>query len=441
MDKISGKTFIIVWSIGLIISVIFLGRSIFESAPQLNNTNNQANTGEQTITGQDQIPANILPNTSGENKQVNVLIPEIFTHTGRADIIQSTKNIYDTTVNIYTISGYNTYKNIIDQQLSWLQIDVIMIPSDLLLSYIPYASKLPSNENLWPYVHPMFKNIIDQPGYSYIPYAIDPILTLVSAQINNNTLSLQDIFTYIALRKESKKFAMPLIFGLDQTDKALLQENKENFAGQFMYLYIWLQKIVQEVNITELRTFIDIINSKLPYVWNSANIEEITTRLANRNPACKRFKDICLMAYGFGDIKFARYSEQYTWDKYFSGASTQRSDTRQLPFTNGNSYPTKARWFIVNTKTNNAVGALQFMEQYIKTAIQTGNIRYNSISPFNNSIVNTTPERLTNTQNRRTIIVAGKDTQKEFLEKTPTLPLLKNEYNADLYFQNINRNF
>gem|GEM_PF-2224717 len=56
------------------------------------------------------------------------------------------------------------------------EMDIILVPTDILLSFISQSKFIPIAEKITPYYHTALSGIIDTETYTFIPHIIDPIV-------------------------------------------------------------------------------------------------------------------------------------------------------------------------------------------------------------------------------------------------------------------------
>jgi len=56
------------------------------------------------------------------------------------------------------------------------EMDIILVPTDILLSFTPQSKFIPIAEKITPYYHPSLSGIIDKETYTFIPHSIDPLV-------------------------------------------------------------------------------------------------------------------------------------------------------------------------------------------------------------------------------------------------------------------------
>jgi hypothetical protein len=92
---------------------------------------------------------------------------------------------------------------------------------------------------LSPYFHYIFASYINQKEVSFVPYAIDPLVTYVASSTNLSAkqLHMSDIFSYMMLWKKDKQSSVPFLFGVGKNDIRLLEKNRESFPNYFSFMY------------------------------------------------------------------------------------------------------------------------------------------------------------------------------------------------------------
>ncbi len=372
--------------------------------------------------------------------KLSILMPKIFLNNEFINIwnILEKKQI---TTTFNTVDNLSQYKNLILD--SWLNnYDIYLLPSnwidDLKLEDI----------NIWdnpkPYFHPIFNDTITTTNNKYLPYAIDPIITL-SKQNINIWLNRTDIFSYTTLRKQTKKSAMPLIRWIWKNDIRLLERWEWPFENYFDILYTHLTQLYTENNtntktnnISELKNMLDTENIDLDYKYDFVNFKQLYQIINKRDTNCELFPAICLMSYNFGDIKFGFLSDLDILDTYFSW---NQNNFKIKNFNNTeNNYPTRWWIFVVEKDNTNINMANKFLQEYLSQAVNNNTwLRNNTLSAINNIYNiqknNLIYNNLILNENNFELIYENINLQETFLKNTNTIEMLKWDYKAELYLK------
>lgn len=357
------KTFIIAWSIGLIVSLYFLITTIIAVAkPEKIPNNSEETTANQEVDKQDEqniTTSNTWQNIIQEDREISVIIPLQLRNTG-FDLLA--KTISWVTVKYQTITWIQHYNKI----LSWGR-DLAIIPSDILITLQEYTQSLQTTEDLTPYFHPSTEQT--QQWNTFIPFAIDPRVTYINAnsKVPNGGISRNNLLSFVVLRKQSRAYSIALWRGINDKDiRNTLQKN--HLYSEYPYLtQSIIQALVHDNDIASRNRFLDFINNTPNRQWQIT--EQLIDILNKRNSICKDFTQICLWYYNFTDIRFDTRSSLGIRKDFFEEKKDNPS-IEYIPYES--SYPIRVRWFMIANWANIEKTA-QYLQAYMQNSI-TNNI-------------------------------------------------------------------
>ncbi len=373
------KKILILWFISIAISAITLYS--FRDV-KFKNTKKLAEEYErQQIEIQAEIDAynETLSETEYINEELpttwtlSILMPE-FLWNSWLELLWQTLNSKWIEINFDYVTNMNDLKWLVEWGLT--DYDLYLLPSDwtdwLDLEWIYLW------ENIKPYYNLFFQNILSDNENTFIPYSIDPLVTMSKNGINNVN-SWAWLFSFVTLWTNAKAFAMPLIRGIWENDINLLLDWSGPFENYFEILYWQLNLIKDKHSSIELNNMLDVEKVDLNFKYNYNTFKELYTRITKTNKYCEVFPWNCLLAYNFGDIKFWFLSDFDILNKYFSEKSNNFIISS---FTNtDNIYPVRGWWFVMPKWNRNVNLAKQFLMQYILSAIQWSTDLWNSTLP------------------------------------------------------------
>ncbi len=431
----NGKLFIIGWSIGLLASVIFLWRALFESDPTITDNIAPITTGNDSIDqwSGTQETIDILTTSWDIDNSIDILVPEILASTELAQIVAQAEEENKIQIQIWISTGQNYPNKEKTKILSW-QYDIILLPSEKLAEYTDIAGKLQMGDSLRPFVHPAFAQIVENAKISYIPIGLDPLITWTHKDSTLNINTISTLFNQIVLRTQNKKLSIPILFGADIEDINQRKSESETYPHQLFFIYTIFSDILTSLDTSWIKSIIDIINYRTISTRDSNSCMQLIERIGNRDTACKQYPDICVRTYNFATARFGFMSDIHYLKKYFS---TQDIEPIIGPFIATQSkYPTRARGAIVHKKTQNLVSSMLFLNTLLSINIQSGNRQSPLLSPYNGQVsIPSSIKRLENQRDRQKIIRYSSVIQKELIEKTPFTDLLQNNYNTNLFMQ------
>lgn len=429
----TGKLFIIWWSIGLLASVIFLWRALFESDPTDPIPENTLSGDLITeLSGETQDQVNILTSSWDRDNNINILIPEIMASTQLSNIVKQAEKDNNIQINILISTGQTYPDKERIKILSW-QYDIIVLPSEKLAEYINIAGKMEMGESLRPFVHASFGQIVENTKISYIPIGIDPLVTWTQKDSTFDTSSISTLFNQIALRTQNKKLWISILLWVDDGDINTRKEWSETYPHQIFVLYTILTDIVAWLDTASLKNIVDIVNYKTATTRDSKNFKELIKRIWDRDISCKQYPDICIRTYNFATARLGFLSDTYYLQKYFS---TQDISPTIRPFiATKNSYPTRARWAIVHKNTQNLISSMQFLNTLLSISIQSWNRQSPLINPYNWQGDISQIKRFNSQRDRQKIMRYSSEIQTQLIKQTPFVELLQNNYNTNLFMQ------
>lgn len=332
------------------------------------------------------------------------------------------------------INNFSEYKRlIIDSGLNTS--DIYLIPSDRAKDL--ELETINIWENPKPYFHTIFNKLITNTDNKYIPYAIDPTITLTK-QTTNIWSNRESLFSYTTLRTQPKKYAMPLIRGIWKNDIRLIKRWQWPFENYFDILYQQINQIKNINKTSELKNMLDTEKINLDYKYNFATFKQLVDTINKRDQNCKLFPAICLMSYNFGDIKFGFLSDLDILNTYFSW---NQNDFKIKNFNNTeNNYPTRWWVFVIAKDNLNINLANKFLQEYLLQAVNNNTwLRNNTLSAINNIYDiqknNLIYNNLILNENNFELIYENINLQETFLQNTNTIEMLKWDYKAELYLK------
>lgn len=311
---------------------------------------------------------------------LSILMPNFLANSWFENIIQNLENEW---IDI-KISYTQSMDELKWELKNWMKnFDLYLIPSDweewLGLDQVYLG------ENIKPYFIPFFQNILSEYQNTFIPYSIDPFVTITKMWVSDVD-TWAKLFSYTTLWAQEKAYWMPIIWWIWNSDIELLKNGTWPFENYFEILYWQLQLIKRKGGTSEINNMLDTEKIDLSFKYNFESFYNIYSRLIKTNQYCEYYPAICMFAYNFGDIKFWFISDFDILDKYFSDRNNNFIASK---FTNSdNFYPIRAWWFVVprwNTKKDLAV---KFLGAYISDAVDGDSALWGNTLPAINNMYN-----------------------------------------------------
>lgn len=366
--------------------------------------------------------------------ELNIMLPDFLFNTEFKKITDKLEKKWIKTT-FTNIENFSQYYNVIK---SWLNDnDIYLLPSNWIKWLV--LEDINIWENPKPYFHSLFNDIISVNNNKFIPYSIDPIITIVKP--NTNILdNWSNIFSYTTLWTQNKKYAMPLMRWIWKNDIRLIEKLSWPFENYFDILYIQIMQIKENNVISELKSMLDNENMSLEYNYKFANFKQLYEIIQKRDENCKTFPAICLMSYGFWDIKFWFLSDFDILNKLFS---KNKNNFEIRDFNNSaNSYPVKWWVFVVPKNNENINLANEFFKEYLNQSIENNTGLWNNTLSAVNNIYNIQKndsiyQNLILNENNFKLMYESINLQEEFLKNTNTIEMLKWNYSPELYLKNL----
>jgi len=368
-----GKTFIIAWSIGLIISLYFLITTIIAVATPWNTIDQE----QKPIIPQAQTWQNIITtntweqnNPKQEDNEMNVIMPLQLRNTWFEFLAET---ISGTRVNYQIVTWIQHYSMLLS---GWR--DIALVPSDIINSLQTYTQSLETIEDLTPYFHPSIE--ATQAWKTFIPFALDPRVSYIhpDTKVPSGGISRNNLLSFVVLRKQSRTYSIPLWRGINQKDIAnTLQKN--HFYPEYPYLtQSIIQTLIKDNDIASRNSFLDFTNNTASRQWPRTT--QLIDILYKRNEICKDFTQTCLWWYSFVDIWFDTRSSLHIRKNFFE-EEKDIPTIQYMPYVS--SYPTRVRWFMIGSWANLKQTA-QYLQAYMQNSITNEIILHTETIPAHN---------------------------------------------------------
>lgn len=316
---------------------------------------------------------------------LTILMPGRFYNKGFQQLAQKIKTDYNITIHYKTIENIAYFRQIIRWQKKSEDIDVYLVPSDRMQWY--QGKNIWVNEDITPYFDAVFSKYISGESTTFIPYAIDPLITIISdtnTTLPNTPLTFKDIASFIVEQWAKNKIRIPLVRWIDKNDKRLLEQWGESFPNYFLITYTLINEILAWWDSNDLNIFENTINDPSISRRTYANFKLTFSKLLKKNKYCVTFPDICIIAYNLWDSKFGFLSDIAIQKKYF-GWSGQITTPMfyGFPVTTGG-YKVRWRWFVGDQNSKNDENMRIFLREYLAAGVQnTIPLWEDTLSAFN----------------------------------------------------------
>lgn len=375
----------------------------------------------------DKLPENDLPTTW----EISLIIPWFFENKWLYTLWDKLKD-ENILLSIKKIDSYQNFQTEIKNNLQ--NYDIALVPTNWINGLDTQNISL--WENIKPYFITIFSDLIDGNSNNYIPYSIDPAITLyqdISPQGNREKL-----FSYSLLWKISKKNAMPIIWWFDTLSIKLIENDNTPFENFMELLVLQIKQIKSNWDNQELSRMIDANNISSSNNYTYTNLKKIVDLLTKQNEYCKIYPANCTMRYWYSDIKFWFLSDFDILEKYFPWKTTLYA----WNFTNSKkSYPVKWRIFITPNWNNKINLTNKFFSEYISESIEWNDtFRNHTLSAITNIYDKQKNdkffENIVSNEKNFYLFINSINLQTDIINDWKTIPMLEWKYSTNSYLSN-----
>jgi hypothetical protein len=437
-QQTQGKLFILAGSVGLIVSAYFLISAFFpDKKVEIPENTIVTDTWTEMATWEVDFTQILIEEQN--KKTINILIPEFLFTAWFDSIGQAVKDKNNIAVKFFAPKDKNIYKSLDEKWMyDWEEMDIILVPTDLLLSYIPQSKHIPIAEKITPYYHASLSGILDQETYTFIPHIIDPIV-IYAHNDKPYPATIYDRLDVVMGWESPKRGHFPILFWFSNQDNHFVKQWREIMEDHFFTLYHIIKYISQGPDpIQEMKMLLDIPNLTKTESRNIADFISTSNTLAWENPMCKAYPSTCLFAYNYWDSRIWLLSDTNKIDKYFP-----ISDYSINPFRYTDTYPARWRGFIIHKDSISSRIAM-FLEEYVQASLVNINtwLRHRTIPAStlaNGTINDPNIQWWLYDNNNRSIYIGEKDSLHKTIQETKIIELLQWTYTPELFIENVQR--
>lgn len=390
----------------------------------------------------------LIDENSQANNNVYLHMPAIFSSFNLNKFKTKYEAKNDVVLIIKTYDDINEYYKSLSKYLSWTNsnIDIFMIPTTQLNNYTSFAYKLQFAQNnvSWLF-NRIFSWLVDNDNYTFIPYSIDPFVTIAKSWLydEDKPLTLSKIKETVLTSNQSWWFKIKFLFWIGLKEWFLLKVWKEPFEDYFAIMYNLLFQSSLTSNQSILKTFLDFADPKTFNVWSSSKFNNLVNIHQNKNNKCELYKKVCLMSNNNADAFFGFLSDLDVYQTYFTNWKVRADDLIVHNFIQEwQSYMVKWRWFLINKNSNQIRNSVLFINDYIQESVE-GNalLWWNTLSAFNNIFdkqkMNSKFKNIINYSPNFYLLSSSWELQKSFMNWTKIFEVIKWTYNLDLFLTNL----
>ncbi len=260
--------------------------------------------------------------------------------------------------------------------------DIILVSTFNGQDSINASKHIPFTTDISAYFSPLVGKLIRSASWTFVPYAIDPLVTITHRQVNTNPKNFsRDLLQHTIASPRILPADIPhlwSLFGVSPTDILLGRNNKEAYPWYTEILSVFTEQAIQ-TKTPGILTYLPQIPSREFWIFR-----DITRLVSEKFPQCATFPIPCILRYQLGDIWFTHLSdldilriEFPQWDR-----REQNYTITNFP-TNSLWYPITARWFIIPQKVKSPAPAYERIKGYLLLATQQRLISSSyTLSPF-----------------------------------------------------------
>jgi len=385
-----------------------------------------------------------------QQNEILIIMPGYFFNNDFIALAKKIKEKENIIIKYQSFENLQQYKNFLNQVNTWKNnADIFLIPTDRITTLEQnHIKKINTNEDINTFFNQIFSHYNTTENYSFIPHAIDPLVTFIwhNTNLETNNRTMWKTLSYLTLWQTEKSLSLPILRGISKNDIRLLEINKESFPNYFSILYNLIYQFKQKNNIKAIEEMLQLSKIESEYKRDYVRFIEIIKRIEKRNTHCQDFPDICLFSYKFGDIKFGYLSDLVIWDKYFSDSNRTFSDIDIVNFPiSSDVYKVRWRWFVINKDSEKDKAVDIFFQYYLQAWVNNEFALRNNIRSAHNTIFDfqKTQKKYQNIlkyEKQFSLIHNGRDLQNNFLQNTETIDLLKWTIWAKEYLERLDRN-
>ncbi len=314
--------------------------------------------------------------------------------------------------------------------------DIVLVPTNWIESFTNRWYYIPFKNSIAPLFHSLFRTRVDHTWFTYVPYMLDPYVTLynpASYQPQGKT-TFSDVQSALLTPRKSTSGYLPLLFGIDAGDVALLEQWAVPYPWYIELLQLFLNMDIWAETISLLEFF-----NQTTY-RDTVRFHALSTALGERVNSCQYRPQLCLLAYDLSDIGFWRLHEVGVLEDEFPN-SRARIEFSNIP-TLGESYPVTWRGRVISKQSENIQSSLTRTKWYLeiivdkeptlhKTALSATNALYQRQKIENRYLP------LSTFESQFELIVWSITDNQKLLQKTALLPMLRGEYSKWIFLKDM----
>ncbi len=391
---------------------------------------------QQTITRVDDVlegKAELIPDVSTTQTTwdhqsapsvVTVTMPGWFFNDAWQVFFDRMEKEHNTTIRFVHPGSIGEYNDSISDDLAGS--DIALVPSDWRNLYQDSMARVRIPSDMFWAVHPERQDLFQHDQWTFFPYLLDPPVLFHSLKWNP---TWDELTTYALLNPEKHSFAV--WWWRDSISQELWKKWGELLPW---HASIWSRIIDDSLSFVSPKrreAFVSLITSNNS--WDTLRLRSWSTN--QNDPYCIDHLVGCLFAYYETSASLGYLSQLSAWRTYYPWFSRDWLNLSPIPswwF----SYPSRWRWWVVNSDSNVHNEVLAIMEDYLVWAnaqqyafwsheMLSPFVSWNSLQRQKNSL-----SELKHLRNRRTIVT---EQQWEYLADDRLIDVMEGTYDPLLY--------
>ncbi len=406
--------------------------SIAEWDKDIWDTNNSQQLSWSTLPTENTIIAPAIPTGS-----VTVIIPSWVDSSEFKQALTTIELQHGIKTKVSKVKTITEYQQILRAVLQHPeQADIVLVPTNWLDSFTNRWYYIPFKNSIAPLFHPLFRTRVDHKWFTYVPYALDPYVTLynpASYQPQGKT-TFSDLQSALLTPRKNTSGYLPLLFGIDAGDLAVLEQWAVPYPGYIELLTLFLEMDIWAETISLLEFF-----NQTTY-RDTARFHALSTALGERVNSCQYWPQLCLLAYDLSDIGFGWLHEVGVLEDEFPNSRTEIAFSN-IP-TIGETYPVTWRGRVISEQSQSMQSSLTRTKGYLEVIVDEEPILHSAVLSATNALyqrqkIENRYLPLATFESQFELIVWSITDNQKLIQKTALIPMLRGEYSKWIFLKDM----
>lgn len=363
----------------------------------------------------------------------------------RVDTVQFrelTKRIaqeYHVQATVRTAKTLTDYKNILHALVQHpQQADIVLVPTNRIDSFTDWWYRIPFKQSISPLFDPIFRTRIDHQAFTYLPYLIDPMVTLYNTQSYTPKwkTTFSDLQSALLTPRKTTSSYLPLLFGIDAGDLALLEQENAAYPGYIELLELFVSMDLSRNTTTLLDFFLQTSHR------NTTRFHALSHTLGERVDSCQYWPHLCLLAYDIADIWFGWLHELSQLEGNFPHARAQIAYSN-IP-TLDQTYPVTGWWWVVSKQSTDMPATLTWIKWYLELLVDEEPVLHDyafsaSSAIYQRQKIEDRYLPLAWFAHQYKLVIGSLTDSHELLQNSSLIPMLRGEYSKGIFLKSMNQ--